>query len=187
MATKMTFTDSAIQRIKHTDKAEWYSDKTYRGLRLCVTSGSKTWYASKWDGAAQKSRQIKIGQFPKMTHRRHFRLCAVRFSAPARAPQQRLGLPLVPTHQRQTRPPRRAGSTAPHGPRRRAPLLERGSNVRGDPVSPPTLAQPTEPQRKRNRHARALRRARPRVATGCRQQGFQLHLVPLSGGTLYCD
>lgn len=66
MATKMTFTDSAIQRIKHTDKAEWYSDKTYRGLRLCVTSGSKTWYASKWDGAAQKSRQIKIGQFLKM-------------------------------------------------------------------------------------------------------------------------
>ncbi|MDB2407369.1 integrase arm-type DNA-binding domain-containing protein [Jannaschia sp.] len=66
MATKMTFMDSAIQRIKHRDKAEWYSDKTYRGLRLCVTSGSKTWYASKWDGAAQKSRQIKIGQFPKM-------------------------------------------------------------------------------------------------------------------------
>lgn len=34
MATTMTFTDSAIQRIKPLSKTEWYSDKTYRGLRL---------------------------------------------------------------------------------------------------------------------------------------------------------
>lgn len=67
MATTMTFTDSAIQRIKPLSAMEWYSDKTYRGLRLSVTSGgTKTWYASKWDGAAQKSRQVKIGQFPNM-------------------------------------------------------------------------------------------------------------------------
>jgi integrase len=67
MATKMTFTDSAIARIKAKANAEYYSDKTYRGLRLLVSSGgSKVWYASKWDGAAQKSRQTKVGQFPHM-------------------------------------------------------------------------------------------------------------------------
>lgn len=67
MATKMTFTDSAISRIKPGAKAEYFSDKTYRGLRLHVSpGGAKTWYASKWDGTAQKSRQVKIGQFPHM-------------------------------------------------------------------------------------------------------------------------
>ncbi len=74
MATKMTFTDSAIQCLKHTDKADWCADKTYRGLGLCITAGSKTLYASKWDGAAQKSRQIKIGQFPKMKRDKAWRI-----------------------------------------------------------------------------------------------------------------
>ena len=77
MATTMTFTDSAIQRIKPLSKTEWYSDKTYRGLRLSVTSGgTKTWYASKWDGAAQKSRQVKIGQFPNMKRDEAWRIAS---------------------------------------------------------------------------------------------------------------
>jgi integrase len=68
MAQKMTFTDSAISRIKAGAKPEYYSDKTYRGLRLLVApGGSKTWYASKWNPVAQKSQQAKIGQFPHMT------------------------------------------------------------------------------------------------------------------------
>lgn len=79
MATKMTFTDSAIQRIKPKLRAEWYSDKTYRGLRLHVSSGGvKTWYASKWDGTAQKSRQVKIGQFPHMKRDQAWRLASER-------------------------------------------------------------------------------------------------------------
>lgn len=66
MAT-IRFTDSAIDRLKPSPKTAWYSDKTYKGLRLCVTKqGSKTWYAERWDSAAQKSRQVKIGQFPMM-------------------------------------------------------------------------------------------------------------------------
>ncbi len=77
MATTMTFTDSAIQRIKPLSAMEWYSDKTYRGLRLSVTSGgTKTWYASKWDGAAQKSRQVKIGQFPNMKRDEAWRIAS---------------------------------------------------------------------------------------------------------------
>ena len=77
MATTMTFTDSAIQRIKPQATTEWYSDKTYRGLRLSVTSGgTKTWYASKWDGTAQKSRQVKIGQFPKMKRDEAWRIAS---------------------------------------------------------------------------------------------------------------
>lgn len=77
MATTMTFTDSAIERIKPKETMEWYSDKTYRGLRLSVTSGgTKTWYASKWDGAAQKSRQVKIGQFPKMKRDEAWRIAS---------------------------------------------------------------------------------------------------------------
>ena len=79
MATKMTFTDSAIARIKAKANAEYYSDKTYRGLRLLVSSGgSKVWYASKWDGAAQKSRQVKIGQFPHMKRDQAWRLASER-------------------------------------------------------------------------------------------------------------
>lgn len=80
MATTMTFTDSAIQRIKPQATTEWYSDKTYRGLRLAVTSGgTKTWYASKWDGTAQKARQVKIGQFPKMKRDEAWRIaCEVK-------------------------------------------------------------------------------------------------------------
>ena len=66
MAT-MKFTDTTIERLKPSPKTAWYSDKTYKGLRLCVTKqGSKTWYAERWDSAAQKSRQSKIGQFPMM-------------------------------------------------------------------------------------------------------------------------
>lgn len=77
MATTMTFTDSAILRIKAQETTEWYSDKSYRGLRLSVTSGgTKTWYASKWDGTAQKSRQVKIGQFPKMKRDEAWRIAS---------------------------------------------------------------------------------------------------------------
>lgn len=68
MAQKMTFTDSAISRIKPGAKPEYFSDKTYRGLRLLIApGGAKTWYASKWNAKAHKSQQVKIGQFPHMT------------------------------------------------------------------------------------------------------------------------
>ncbi len=77
MATTMTFTDSAILRIKPQATTEWYSDKTYRGLRLAVTSGgTKTWYALNWDGTAQKARQVKIGHFPKMKRNETQRIAA---------------------------------------------------------------------------------------------------------------
>lgn len=52
MATTMTFTDSAIQRIKQLSKTEWYSDKTYRGLRLGAVPDDLT--------DAQKQQNLKV-------------------------------------------------------------------------------------------------------------------------------
>lgn len=62
---KKHFTETNLTAIPH-GATTWYShdgDK-YAGLRLCVTQTAKTWYVSKWDIEAQKTRAINIGRFP---------------------------------------------------------------------------------------------------------------------------
>ena len=62
---KLHFTDTNLAAIPH-GATTWYSHSgdNYAGLRLCVTRTAKTWYASKWDIAAQKTRAIKLGRCP---------------------------------------------------------------------------------------------------------------------------
>lgn len=62
---KLHFTDTNLAAIPH-GATTWYSHSgdNYAGLRLCVTKTAKTWYASKWDVEAQKTRAVKLGRSP---------------------------------------------------------------------------------------------------------------------------
>ncbi len=66
---QIKFTDSTLSKLS-ADKTTWFTDPTVKGLRLCVTKGGvKTWWVSKWDTAAQKTRAVKLAQWaPKATH-----------------------------------------------------------------------------------------------------------------------
>lgn len=60
---QIKFTDSTLKSLS-TTKTTWFSDPSCKGLRLCVTkSGVKTWYVTKWDSAAQKTRSVKLAQW----------------------------------------------------------------------------------------------------------------------------
>ena len=60
---QIKFTDSTLKSLS-TTKTTWFSDPSCKGLRLCVTkSGVKTWYVTKWDAAAQKTRSVKLAQW----------------------------------------------------------------------------------------------------------------------------
>ena len=61
---KMNLTDTNVRNLPH-QKTSWFThhDRSKPGLRLCVTSTAKTWYVAKWDGAANKTRQVKLGRF----------------------------------------------------------------------------------------------------------------------------
>lgn len=62
---KKHFTETNLTAIPH-GATTWYShdgDK-YAGLRLCVTQTAKTWYVSKSDIEAQKTRAVKLGRYP---------------------------------------------------------------------------------------------------------------------------
>lgn len=65
---KKHFTDTNLTAIPH-GPTTWYSHKgdKFGGLRLCVTQTAKTWYVSKWDIEAQKTRAINIGRFPALS------------------------------------------------------------------------------------------------------------------------
>lgn len=60
---QIKFTDSTLKSLS-TTRTTWFSDPSCKGLRLCVTkSGVKTWYVTKWDSAAQKTRSVKLAQW----------------------------------------------------------------------------------------------------------------------------
>lgn len=60
---QIKFTDSTLSKLS-ADKTTWFTDPTVKGLRLCVTKGGvKTWWVSKWDPVAQKTRAVKLGQW----------------------------------------------------------------------------------------------------------------------------
>ena len=60
---QIKFTDSTLKSLS-TTKTTWFSDPSCKGLRLCVTkSGVKTWYVTKWDSGAQKTRSVKLAQW----------------------------------------------------------------------------------------------------------------------------
>ncbi|PIE07822.1 MAG: hypothetical protein CSA74_05650 [Rhodobacterales bacterium] len=61
---QIKFTDTNLKTLS-ADKTIWFSDPTVKGLQLCVTAGGvKTWYVNKWDSTAQKTRRVKLGQWP---------------------------------------------------------------------------------------------------------------------------
>jgi hypothetical protein len=66
---QIKFTDTTIAKLK-VAATTWFSDPANKGLRLCVTPGGvRTWYATKWDSAAQKTRQVKLARWAaKGTH-----------------------------------------------------------------------------------------------------------------------
>lgn len=60
---QIKFTDTAIRTLA-VEKTTWFSDKSCKGLRLCVTpTGTKTWYVTRWDSNAQKTRSVKLAQW----------------------------------------------------------------------------------------------------------------------------
>jgi hypothetical protein len=68
-----TFTDKNVGAIPVLDKTTWYTDPAVKGLLLCVTKGgTKTWWVNKWDPTTEKTRAVKLGQYPReQAHSRH--------------------------------------------------------------------------------------------------------------------
>ncbi len=60
---KQHLTDTWIKNAPFCDKATWFTDPRYPGLRLQITRSTKTFHASKWDAAEGKARTKKLGAF----------------------------------------------------------------------------------------------------------------------------